>query len=226
MKRIERFWASRFERGLTRDELAFFAEVHEWVPKLVKEVVERTIKSRSDGEPGESDFFASPPTYYHARMLVRTVLENGFVRYARHTGKVYESVDMMPDKAAIINFLERHLLESEEEAQLRYGTFQYFCAIAASSAERALSWVLLGKSALNLLGDVAKHRFYENWKGKRYEDWRGKGIGGEIHIIVEFWTLFLIFYIMWSDNPQIRKDPKVLKMIVAAFIDIAKIRIC
>ncbi len=225
MKRIERFWASRFERELTRDEQAFFVKVHEWMPKIREEVVERTIKGRSSGEPSESDYFADPPTYHHARMLLRTVLEKGFIRYSRRDGKVYELADMMPDKASIRNFLEANLLESREEAHLRYGTFPYFCAVAASFAERGLSWVLLGRRNLNMLGEVAKSRFYEHWQGKRYEDWRGGEVRNGI-LIVEFWTLFLIFYVMWSNNPQIHKDPKVARMMVAAFIHTAKIRIC
>jgi hypothetical protein len=218
MKRIEEFWASRFDRELRPDEEEILTTIHEWIPEIVKEVREKTIKTKSESEPAELDFFIGKPTYYHARMILRTVLESGFIRCARQTGKVYEFTNMMPDKAAIRNFLDRNLLESEEEANLRYGTLQYFCAITTSFTERNLSWVLLGRPALNLLGETAKHSFYKNWKGKIIREMT-------VDRSAEFWGLFLVFYIMYANNPKIRNNPWVSKRIVVTFMNIGKLRI-
>ena len=218
MKRIKIFLASRFNRELKPDELKILKIFREWTPKLIKEVRERTIKMKSKDEPTESNFFVGKPTYHHARLLLRTVFESGFIRFARQTGKVYEIIDIMPDKAAIRNFIEMHYFESKEEANFRYGTLQYFCAITTSFTERSLSWVLLGRPGLNLLGEVAKRSFYENWKGERITE-------AILRYNIDFWVLFLVFYIMFDNNPEVRSDPKVTKMIVNAFMDIGKFRI-
>jgi len=218
MRRIESFYASRFERQLSPNQTGFLKTIHEWIPKLVEERRKGDLRRKLDDGPFLKDFFSGPPTIEHGRILTRAILENGFVRLARHTGKVYELGDLMPDKAAIKNYLDKWYLETMEEFHERSGSFPYFCAIVSSFAERTITWVLLGRPSINLEGEAAKLQFCENWKGKPVRR-------DMISYHVKHWTLFLVFYLFYSNNPEIPRDRRLVEMILHSLVTIGGLQI-
>lgn len=213
---LERFYVPYFDMELGEEDEAFITALREWITKLSKETPEE-LRSKSDQEPTESEFFKDRPTYSHARMLFRTVLENGFVRRARHTGKMYEVRDLMPDSAVIRNFFGRGMLESPGEVSLRFGSFQYFSAIVAFYAQRNLSWILLETADSDALGVWARKNLLKNWKGERTHSRLVKDRE-------KYWSLFLSFCIVGLNNQEVLSDPEILMRMLAAVIGMSETR--
>ena len=213
---LERFYVPYFDREMRKEDVAFMSTVRDWITKLSKEKPEE-LRLKSDQEPTESEFFTNPPTHSHARMLFRTVLQNGFARRARRTGKMYKDRDLMPDSAAIRNFFEWRVLESPEEVYRRLGSFRYFSAIVTFYAQENLSWLLLNRVDTNAPGVWAKKNFLENWKGK----------GIDIRLVEyneRYWSLFLTFCIIGINNPETLSDLKVFERILNAVTSIPRMK--
>ena len=213
---MERFYVPDFGRELRKEDEAFITTLRDWITKLSKERPEE-LGSKSDQEPTESEFFRDRPTYSHARMLFRTVLENSFVRRARHTGRMYEVRDLMPDSAVIRNFFGRGMLESPGEVSLRFGSYQYFSAIVAFYARRNLSWLLLETADGDGLGVWARKNLLGNW--------RGKGIDERLLIHNErYWSLFLALCIIGLNTPETLSDQKVFERILDAVTGMTRMK--